>query len=36
LEAAKREGFRPLRTSALRKVMDGTISIEEANRITTD
>ena len=36
LETAKREGFRPLRTSALRKVMDGTISIEEANRITTD
>jgi type IV pilus assembly protein PilB len=36
LEAAKREGFRPLRTSALRKVMDGTVSIEEANRITTD
>jgi len=36
LDAAKREGFRPLRTSALRKVLDGTISIEEANRITTD
>ena len=36
LETAKREGFRPLRTSALRKVIDGTISIEEANRITTD
>ena len=36
LEAAKKEGFRTLRTSALRKVVDGTISIEEANRITTD
>ena len=36
LDAAKKEGFRTLRTSALRKVVDGTISIEEANRITTD
>ena len=36
LETAKKEGFRTLRTSALRKVVDGTISIEEANRITTD
>ena len=36
LAAAKKEGFRTLRTSALRKAMDGTISIEEANRITTD
>ena len=36
LAAAKKEGFRTLRTSALRKVIDGTISIEEANRITTD
>ena len=36
LAAAKKEGFRTLRISALRKVIDGTISIEEANRITTD
>jgi type IV pilus assembly protein PilB len=36
LETAKREGFRTLRTSALRKVIDGITSIEEANRITTD
>ena len=36
LETAKTEGFRTLRTSALRKVIDGSISIEEANRITTD
>lgn len=36
LAAAKKEGFRTLRTSALRKVIDGSISIEEANRITTD
>jgi type IV pilus assembly protein PilB len=36
LEAAIKEGFRPLRQSALRKVAMGLISIEEANRITKD
>ena len=36
LETAKKGGFRTLRASALRKVVDGTISMEEANRVTTD
>ena len=36
LEAAIKEGFRPLRKSALRKAAQGLISIEEANRITKD
>ncbi|MDX1734210.1 MAG: type IV-A pilus assembly ATPase PilB [Halioglobus sp.] len=35
-EQADAEGFRDLRTSALRKVADGMISLEEANRITVD
>ncbi len=33
---ARAEGFRPLRQIALRKVADGTTSLEEANRITKD
>jgi type IV pilus assembly protein PilB len=33
---AEAEGFRNLRTSALRKVAEGLISLEEANRITVD
>ena len=36
LDAALKEGFRPLRSSALRKAAAGLISIEEANRITKD
>jgi type IV pilus assembly protein PilB len=36
LDAAINEGFRPLRSSALRKAALGLISIEEANRITKD
>jgi type IV pilus assembly protein PilB len=36
LDAAIKEGFRPLRSSALRKAALGLISIEEANRITKD
>ena len=35
-QAARKEGFTPLRISALRKVAQGLISIEEANRITKD
>ncbi|MFA5495980.1 MAG: type IV-A pilus assembly ATPase PilB [Porticoccaceae bacterium] len=35
-EQAKKEGFRTLRQSALRKVASGAISLEEANRVTTD
>jgi len=35
-EKAKEEGFRTLRQSALRKVAAGVISLEEANRVTTD
>lgn len=35
-QAADREGFTPLRISALRKVAQGLTSIEEANRITKD
>jgi type IV pilus assembly protein PilB len=34
--AAKDEGFNNLRTSALRKVAKGLISLEEANRVTKD
>jgi type IV pilus assembly protein PilB len=33
---AQAEGFRDLRESALRKVAQGLISLEEANRITVD
>ena len=35
-EAADAEGFNDLRKSALLKVAEGTISLEEANRITVD
>jgi type IV-A pilus assembly ATPase PilB len=35
-DKAKEEGFRTLRQSALRKVAEGIISLEEANRITKD
>jgi type IV pilus assembly protein PilB len=35
-EKAKEEGFRTLRQSALRKVAQGIMSLEEANRITKD
>ena len=35
-EAARREGFRTLRQSALQKVAEGIIGLEEANRVTTD
>ncbi len=35
-EQAQKEGFRDLRTSALKKVAEGLISLEEANRITVD
>ena len=34
--AAKKEGFKNLRQSALRKVVNGIISLEEANRVTKD
>ena len=33
---AQKEGFRNLRQSALRKVIDGLTSLEEANRVTKD
>jgi type IV pilus assembly protein PilB len=33
---AQKEGFRTLRQSALRKVMEGVTSLEEANRVTKD
>ncbi|MBB5322502.1 type IV-A pilus assembly ATPase PilB [Marinobacter oulmenensis] len=33
---AQAEGFRTLRQSALRKVMEGVTSLEEANRVTKD
>ncbi|MGB2217721.1 MAG: type IV-A pilus assembly ATPase PilB [Porticoccaceae bacterium] len=36
LQAALKEGFIPLRVSALRKVSRGVMSIEEANRVTKD
>ncbi len=35
-EQAKKEGFRTLRQSALRRTAEGIISLEEANRVTTD
>jgi type IV pilus assembly protein PilB len=35
-ETARREGFRTLRQSALKKVAEGIIGLEEANRVTTD
>ncbi|WP_419813036.1 type IV-A pilus assembly ATPase PilB [Bacterioplanoides sp.] len=35
-DAANREGFNDLRTSALMKVAQGITSLEEANRVTTD
>ena len=35
-KAAQKEGFRPMRVSALRKVAEGIISIKEANRVATD
>ena len=33
---AQAEGFRNLRQSALRKVIEGVTSLEEANRVTKD
>ena len=35
-DAARKEGFADLRTSALIKVAQGVTSLEEANRVTTD
>lgn len=35
-DAARKEGFNDLRTSALEKVAAGITSLEEANRVTTD
>lgn len=35
-EQAKREGFRTLRQSALKKAAEGIISLEETNRVTRD
>jgi len=35
-EVAQQEGFRTLRQSALKKVAEGIIGLEEANRVTTD
>lgn len=35
-ETAKKEGFRTLRQSALRRTAEGIISLEEANRVTKD
>lgn len=35
-ETAKKEGFRTLRQSALRRAAEGIISLEEANRVTKD
>jgi type IV pilus assembly protein PilB len=35
-EAARREGYRTLRQSALQKVAEGIIGLEEANRVTMD
>ena len=35
-DAARKEGFPDLRTSALKKVAQGVTSLEEANRVTTD
>ncbi len=33
-EACKKEGVRDLRESALRKIIEGSISIQEADRVT--
>ena len=35
-EAARKEGYRTLRQSALKKVAEGIIGLEEANRVTMD
>ncbi|MFZ5654746.1 MAG: type IV-A pilus assembly ATPase PilB [Pseudomonadota bacterium] len=35
-DAARREGYRTLRQSALKKVAEGIIGLEEANRVTMD
>jgi type IV pilus assembly protein PilB len=35
-DAARQEGFDDLRASALKKVVQGVTSLEEANRVTTD
>lgn len=35
-DTAKKEGFRTLRQSALRRAAEGVISLEEANRVTKD
>lgn len=35
-KAAQKEGFRNLRQSALRKVIEGVTSLEDANRVTKD
>jgi len=35
-DEARKEGFRTLRQSALRRVAEGIISLEEANRVTKD
>jgi type IV pilus assembly protein PilB len=35
-DAAREEGFRTLRQSALRRAAEGIISLEEANRVTKD
>ena len=35
-DQAKKEGIDDLRRSALKKVMQGVISLEEANRVTKD
>lgn len=35
-DTAKKEGFRTLRQSALRRTAEGIISLEEANRVTKD
>lgn len=35
-DTAKKEGFRTLRQSALRRAAEGIISLEEANRVTKD
>jgi type IV pilus assembly protein PilB len=35
-DQAKKEGIDDLRRSALKKIMQGLISLEEANRVTKD
>ena len=35
-EQGKKEGYRTLRQSALKKVAEGIISLEEANRVTME